>query len=307
MFIMSSGKQVMIFIDTDKHASPFDILMLADLFPESQSIYYSNVEPEDVQKIVQDAIFPRGPEGCKDTKLFIGGSNVEKANKIVKIALKSMFPPFELATIIDPSGAHTTGSGAVAKTLQILLKNNLGDLKGKNVTVLAATGPVGEITSSIYQSEGANVIVTSRKQDRADDLAERLNKDSQNKVIALKAGTPEEVGKAISNADVVMAAGSAGVQLLSIDTLKEHGKQCKVIADVNAVPPLGVENLDSQGDGVEIIPGILGVGALAVGALKNKVEAKLIAKAMDMPKGVLDYKIGYELAKKHVYKKMEKK
>ncbi len=307
MFIMSSGKQVMIFIDTDKHASPFDILMLADLFPESQSIYYSNVEPEDVQKIVQDAIFPRGPEGCKDTKLFIGGSNVEKANKIVKIALKSMFPPFELATIIDPSGAHTTGSGAVAKTLQILLKNNLGDLKGKNVTVLAATGPVGEITSSIYQSEGANVIVTSRKQDRADDLAERLNKDSQNKVIALKAGTPEEVGKAISNADVVMAAGSAGVQLLSIDTLKEHGKQCKVVADVNAVPPLGVENLDSQGDGVEIIPGILGVGALAVGALKNKVEAKLIAKAMDMPKGVLDYKIGYELAKKHVYKKMEKK
>tara|TARA_B100002003_G_C14070859_1_gene515223 strand:+ start:226 stop:1140 length:915 start_codon:yes stop_codon:yes gene_type:complete len=304
---MSSGKQVMIFIDTDKHASPFDILMLADLFPESQSIYYSNVEPEDVQKIVQDAIFPRGPEGCKDTKLFIGGSNVEKANKIVKIALKSMFPPFELATIIDPSGAHTTGSGAVAKTLQILLKNNLGDLKGKNVTVLAATGPVGEITSSIYQSEGANVIVTSRKQDRADDLAERLNKDSQNKVIALKAGTPEEVGKAISNADVVMAAGSAGVQLLSIDTLKEHGKQCKVVADVNAVPPLGVENLDSQGDGVEIIPGILGVGALAVGALKNKVEAKLIAKAMDMPKGVLDYKIGYELAKKHVYKKMEKK
>jgi len=297
----------MIFIDTDKHASPFDILMLADLFPESQSIYYSNVEPEDVQKIVQDAIFPRGPEGCKDTKLFIGGSNVEKANKIVKIALKSMFPPFELATIIDPSGAHTTGSGAVAKTLQILLKNNLGDLKGKNVTVLAATGPVGEITSSIYQSEGANVIVTSRKQDRADDLAERLNKDSQNKVIALKAGTPEEVGKAISNADVVMAAGSAGVQLLSIDTLKEHGKQCKVVADVNAVPPLGVENLDSQGDGVEIIPGILGVGALAVGALKNKVEAKLIAKAMDMPKGVLDYKIGYELAKKHVYKKMEKK
>ena len=90
----------MIFIDTDKHASPFDILMLADLFPESQSIYYSNVEPEDVQKIVQDAIFPRGPEGCKNTKLFIGGSNVEKANKIVKIALKSMFPPFQAAAEI---------------------------------------------------------------------------------------------------------------------------------------------------------------------------------------------------------------
>jgi len=307
MFIMASGKQVMIFIDTDKHASPFDILMLADLFPDSQSIYYSNVEPEDVQKIVQDAIFPRGPEGCKNTKLFIGGSNVEKANKIVKVALKSMVPPFELTTIIDPSGAHTTGSAAVAKTLQILLKNNLGDLKGKNVTVLAATGPVGEITSSIYQSEDANVIVTSRRQERADSLAERLNKNSSNKVRALKAAVPEEVGKAISNADVVMAAGSAGIQLLSLDILKNYGKHCKVVADVNAVPPVGVENLISQGDGVEVIPGVLGIGALAIGGLKNKVEAKLIAKAMEMPKGVLDYKIGYELAKEYVYKKIEKK
>jgi len=260
-----------------------------------------------VQKIVQDAIFPRGPEGCKNTKLFIGGSNVEKANKIVKVALKSMFPPFELTTIIDPSGAHTTGSAAVAKTLQILLKNNLGDLKGKNVTVLAATGPVGEITSSIYQSEDANVIVTSRRQERADSLAERLNKNSSNKVRALKAAVPEEVGKAISNADVVMAAGSAGIQLLSLDILKNYGKHCKVVADVNAVPPVGVENLISQGDGVEVIPGVLGIGALAIGGLKNKVEAKLIAKAMEMPKGVLDYKIGYELAKEYVYKKIEKK
>lgn len=304
--IMSTGKQVMIFLDTDKHASPFDILMLADLFPESQSIYYSNVNPEDVQKLVQDAIFPRGPEGCKNTKLFIGGSDVVKANEIVKIALKSMFPPFELTTIIDPSGAHTTGSGAVAKTLQILLKNNLGDLKGKKVTVLAATGPVGEITSSIYQSEGAIVTVTSRKQDRADTLAERLNKDSDNKVIALQAKTPEEVAKAISGAEVVLAAGSAGIQLLSKEILEKYGKSCKVVADVNAVPPLGVENLDSQGNGVEVVPGVLGVGALAIGSLKNKVEAKLISKAMEMPNGVLDYKIGYELAKKYVYKKLEK-
>jgi methylene-tetrahydromethanopterin dehydrogenase len=80
-----------------------------------------------------------------------------------------------------------------------------------------------------------------------------------------------------------------------------------VVADVNAVPPVGVENLKSQGDGVEVIPGVIGVGALAIGGLKNKVEGKLIAKAMDMPKGVLDYKIGYELAKEYVYKKMEKK
>ncbi len=303
---MSPGKQVMIFLDTDKHASPFDILLLADLFPEAQSIHYCNVDPDDVQKLVQDAIFPRGPEGCKNTKLFIGGSDVEKADKIVEVALKSMFSPFELATIIDPRGAHTTGSAAVAKTLQLLLKNNLGDFKGKNVTVLAATGPVGQITSSIYQSEGANVTVTSRKQERATDLAENLNRESSNKVTGVQAATPEEVGKTIADAEIVMAAGSAGVQLLSLDIMKNYGKKCKVVADVNAVPPVGVENLDSQGDGVEVVQGVYGVGALAIGALKNKVEAKLLTKAMESPKGVFDYKTGYQLAKDYVYKKLGK-
>ena len=302
----SPAKQVMIFLDTDKHASPFDILLLADLYPQAQSVYYGNVNPEDVQKLVQDSIFPRGPEGCKSTKLFIGGSDVEKANKIVEVALKSMFPPFELATVIDPSGAHTTSSAAVAKILHILLKNNLGDLKGKNVTVLAATGPVGQITSSIFQSEGSKVTVTSRRKDRALNLAETLNKTSENKVVGLQAATTEEVVLAISNSDVIMAAGSAGVQLISLDTLRNHGKQCNVIADVNAVPPVGVENLDPQGDGVELIPGLRGVGALAIGSLKNKVEAKIITKAMESPKGVFDYKIGYQLAKEYVYKKLGK-
>jgi methylene-tetrahydromethanopterin dehydrogenase len=104
-----------------------------------------------------------------------------------------------------------------------------------------------------------------------------------------------------------MAAGSAGIQILSLDILKNYGKHCKVVADVNAVPPVGVENLISHGDGVEVIPGVLGIGALATGGLKNKVEAKLIAKAMEMPKGVLDYKTCYKLAKEYVYKKIEKK
>ncbi len=296
----------MIFLDTDKHASPFDILLLADLYPEAQSIYYGNVNPDDVQKLVQDAIFPRGPEGCKSTKLFIGGSDVDNAEKIVKVALKSMFPPFELATVIDPRGAHTTGSAAVAKTLQILLKKNLGDLNGKNVTVLAATGPVGQITSSIYQSEGANVTVTSRRQDRATSLAEKLNQESSNKVTGIQAATPEEVGKTIAEADVVMAAGSAGIQLLSLEVLKSYGTRCKVVADVNAVPPVGIENLNSQSDAVEVTPGVYGVGALAIGALKNKVEAKLLTKAMESPKGVFDYKTGYGLAKEYVYKKLSK-
>ena len=132
-------KTVFIFLDTDKHASPFDILTAVDLFPDAQILTYSNVAPEDSKRIIQDSMFPRGPDGAKQTKLFIGGQDVEKAIQILEIAKKSMFPPFELAVIVDPRGAYTTASAAVAKTLLTSIEKGLGDFKGKTVTVLAGT------------------------------------------------------------------------------------------------------------------------------------------------------------------------
>src|SRR3989304_7898140 len=120
-------KTVILFLDTEKHASPFDILTAIDLFPDAQILTYRNVGPEDSKRIIQDAMFPRGPDGAKRTKVFIGGQDVEKATQMVEIAKKSMFPPFELAVIVDPRGAYTTASAAVARTLSTLMEKNLGD------------------------------------------------------------------------------------------------------------------------------------------------------------------------------------
>ena len=110
-------KKVIIFLDTDKHASPFDMLIAIDLFPEAQILHYSDVSLRDAKRIIQDAMFPRGPAGVKNTKIFIGGQDVEKALGILDVAKKSLFPPFELSVIIDPRGAYTTASAAVAKML----------------------------------------------------------------------------------------------------------------------------------------------------------------------------------------------
>ncbi|MEM4623466.1 MAG: methylene-tetrahydromethanopterin dehydrogenase N-terminal domain-containing protein, partial [Desulfurococcaceae archaeon] len=101
-------KLAILFLDTDKHVSPFEPLLVTDLFPNANLFLYSNVEPEDVVRIVQDAMFPRGPKGVKYTKMFIGGYDVEKVEKIVEIIKKTMFPPFEFTVIVDPRGANTT-------------------------------------------------------------------------------------------------------------------------------------------------------------------------------------------------------
>ncbi len=293
-----SRKKVIIFLDTDKHASPFDILIAIDLFPEAQILSYSDVDLRDAKRIIQDAMFPRGPGGAKHTKIFIGGQDVEKALEILDVAKKSMFPPFELSVIIDPRGAYTTASAAVAKTLKLFKEKGFGDFKGKNATILAGTGPVGQVAARLYAMEGSKVVLTSRKQDRATAVANKINEELGTlQVCGVQAAAPDETGEAIKEADVILAAGAAGIQLLPLSVLRDYGKQCKVVGDINAVPPLGIEGLKSTHENKEFLPGKFGIGALAIGPLKIQIEAELFKRAVESPKGILDYKSAYEIAK----------
>jgi len=300
-------KTVIIFLDTDKHASPFDILTAIDLYPDAQILTYSNVAVEDAKRIIQDAMFPRGPDGAKQTKIFIGGQDVEKAVDILEIAKRCMFPPFELAVIVDPRGAYTTASAAVAKTLATSIEKGLGDFKNKTVTVLAGTGPVGQIASRLYATEDAKVIVTSRDINRSTAVAKKINQETgTERAHGVQAATPNEIGESIKDSEVILSAGAAGIHLLPLNILKEHGKRCSVVGDINAIPPLGVEGLKPTDENTEILPGVWGIGALSIGTLKNKVEAQLFKRAVEAPKGVFDYKTAYDIAKSMVLAKLEK-
>jgi hypothetical protein len=301
-------KKVFIFLDTDKHASPFDILTTMDVFPDAAILKYEDVTVENAEKIIYDAMFPRGPEGAKHTKIFINGRDFKRVNEILEKAKKCMLPPFELAIIIDPRGAYTTATAAVAKTLELSLEKGFGGLENKAVTVLAGTGPVGQTAARLYASEKANVILTSRDLQRASLVATKINEETDSEWLrGVEAQASDEIGKAIENADIVLSTGAAGTQLLPLDILKEYGKKCRIVADINAIPPLGVEGLKSEANGEEILPNVFGIGALAIGKLKNKVEAELIKKAAEEPKGIFDYRMTYEIAKKAMLEKLEKK
>jgi hypothetical protein len=295
---LSNQKKVIIFLDTDKFASPFDILVAIDLYPDAQIINYSNVEVSDARRLIQDAMFPRGPEGAKHTKVFIGGQDVDKAMEILEIIKKSMFPPFELSVIVDPRGSNTTASAAVAKTIK-LYNNKFGDFTGKTATILAGTGPVGVVAAKLYASEGGNVILTSRKLERARAAADKINKELGNRqVCGVQASNIEETGKAIENADIVLACGAAGFQLLPLSILIEKGKKVKVLGDINAVPPLGIEGLKATHKGKEFTPGKFGFGALGIGPLKIQIEGEMFKQAVESPKGIVDYKTAYKIGKK---------
>jgi len=301
-------KKVFIFLDTDKNASPFDMLMVIDIFPEAAILKYENVTVEDAEKIVLDAMFPRGPEGAKHTKIFINGRDFKLANEVLEGIKSCLFQPFEVGIIIDPRGAYTTASAAVAETLKLSLEKGLGGLKNETITILAGTGPVGQTAARLYASEKANVIITSRDLHRSTSVATEINEEVKGeRVRGVEAQTPEDVGKAIKEADIILSAGAAGIQLLLLNTLRNYGKNCKIVADINAIPPLGVEGLKPEAEGDEFLPKILGIGALAIGRFKNQVESWLLRKAAEESKGVFSYMTAYEMARKSVLERLEKK
>ena len=249
-------KTVFVFLDTDKYCSPFDMLVAIDAFPDSMIFKYENVTGEDAPKIVYDLLFPRGPMGAAHTKIFINGSNFEMVEKVVEATQKAMkSAPWGNSIIVDPRGGYSTAAAAVAKTFGAAMEKGFGTLEGKNVTVLAGTGPVGQTAARIYAAEKANVTITSRTMAKGQAVADKINQEvGAQRVKVVEVTKPEQTAEAIKGAEIVLSAGAGGIQLLSGADLGAH-MQNRRRHQRHQTP--GVEGLGSNDDGKEIKPGVL--------------------------------------------------
>jgi methylene-tetrahydromethanopterin dehydrogenase len=297
-----SRPYIIFFLDTDEKASPFDICMAYDA-GYNVVVPYENVTPEDAKRIVQDAIFSRDPKGIKHTCFFIGGKNVERAEEVLEVVKKTMFPPFQTNIIVDPGGAYTTASAMVAKVEEALEEHNLGELSTKTCAIFG-TGAVGRVAAILLARLGCDVIIASINPERKDgeEYAQGFSKTFREKygvkVEGAFAPTPEKKLEIIEKSDIIFCAPKAGVQVITKEMLKEV-KRLKVIADVNAVPPFGVEGIKPNDDMREIAPGIFGIGALTIGKLKHKVEEEMLKEARISSKGeIYDYNYAIQVARR---------
>ncbi len=289
-------KDILLFLDTDENSSPFDILMSYDAgFDEV--VTYDQVTAEKAESLVQDAIFPRGPEGVNHTNFLIGGAEAEEVRKILEKTQGAMFPPFEASIVVDPRGSNTTGSSLVAKVEKGLIDKLDSDMENKKVTILAGTGPVGRVVAKLCSIDGAEVTITSRNEERANNISSEISDECGYEIFGVRASNDEEIIDAVEDADVIVSAGPEGVRIVSEEILEKLQDKPRVVADVNAVPPTGIENLDPNDDGEEIMEGIYGFGALAIGGLKRKVEKDLLTRAKESEKGLFDHESAFESAK----------
>ncbi len=287
-------KHLLYFLTTDPHPSPFDINMAYDAGFHAV-MPYGNVTEESAGLLVQDIIFSRGPKGAKFSAIFIGGNDVELAERVREAAIKNMFPPFQVSMMIDPKGAYTTAVALVAK-----VDKALGGLKKKRVAIPGATGPVGRVAAALCAKLGSEVLIGSRQLTAAERLAHQLSERAGGVVKGAQMATDEEKISRLRDADVILTTGKAGVQMISETVLKAL-LPGKVVADVNAVPPTGIYGLSPNDELKEIAPGIKGIGALAVGVLKYDVEMEMLEAIRTSERfTVLDENAAMEIARRRL-------
>lgn len=282
-----------------KHMSPFDVNMALDAGFDT-AIPYTSVTLDDVTGLVQDAIFSRGPEGVKRTGMFIGGKRAIEALDMMKRAKAAMVPPFEISVFADPAGSFTTAAAMVA-CVKVALKEKFStELNGKRIAILGGTGVVGFASGVIAAIDGAQAtLIGYDGPDRVRKLAEEANARFSVNIAYADGSTEEQKEELVRGADIIFAAGPAGKRLITLDQMKQ-AKHLRVVADVNAVPPSGVEGV-SVNDNATPIPGIsaVGIGALVVGNIKYKTQAGLFKEMIETEKPLyLDFRDAYALAQK---------
>lgn len=286
-------------LTTAKNLSPFDVNMALDA-GWTHAVPYTDVAQDDVQGLVQDAIFSRGPKGVKRTGLFIGGRDTLGAMQMLRSAKTSMVPPFEISVFADPSGAFTTAAGMVALAENALAQQHGISLHGATVMILGGTGPVGQISAILSAEAGANVLLVGRQLEKAQQVAELCNRDLGNSGAPIQGAADASKGELIRSVDVVFATGAAGIQLLGAE-LVASAPRLKVAADVNAVPPSGIAGLEPHHKGHPIAgspSGAVGIGALAIGNVKYHTQSRLLREMHEADKPVyLHYSHAFAVAR----------
>jgi hypothetical protein len=279
--------KILLCLDTDPQPSVFDAVVAVDAAAE-QLLRHGGVTPDAVRNLVYGAMFTRAPGDLKNTAIFIGGSDVAAGEALLAKVRECFFGPMRVSVMLDSNGSNTTAVAAVAKLLRAA-----GDVKGRRAVIFAGTGPVGVRAAGLLAKAGAVVTMTSRRGANPgliESLKQRFGGTIETAVVADAA----QAAKVLDGAVVALSAGPPGVQLVPRSAWANR-PGLVAVADLNAVPPLGIEGIEVTDNAVDR-DGVKAFGALGVGGLKMKIHKACIARLFERNDLVLDAETIVEVA-----------
>jgi hypothetical protein len=288
-------KNVLLQLDTDEHPSAFDAIVAHDAGVEVL-LSYGGVKHEDARELAQDAFFTRGVDDLNTMAVWVGGKDVAAGEAIFAEVQKAFFGPFKVSVMLDSNGCNTTAATTIARIAKARR------LAGSRAVVLGV-GAVGLRSAVLLRNEGCDVTIVALPADLfGDDRPYRrprgLGVAQELGLEVSEPGNREELEATLDGAQIVLAAGPAGVQVLRRDFWAGHDS-LELLADYNAAEPLGLEGTEATDDLADY-DGKLVLGALAIGGPKMKVHKACVRRLFERNDQVLDTDAVYEVAKELV-------
>jgi methylenetetrahydrofolate/methylenetetrahydromethanopterin dehydrogenase (NADP+) len=275
-------------LDSSRLPSVFDQVVAYDAGAD-RIMSQGGVTEGEVRDLVHGCIFTRSPKDMKNTAIFIGGADMAAGEKLLAAATKAFFANFRVSTMLDSNGSNTTAVAAVVKITQALG----GSVKGRKIVVTAGTGPVGTRAAGLFAKAGADVVITSRKPEDGERVSAEICKRFGGTVRSVPLREPAQAAAVVAGAEVLLNAGPAGVLLIPRDA---WAGKFKVVVDLNALPPLGIEGVEVNDDG-ETREGAIAFGALGIGNFKMKLHKECIMRLFTRSDLVLDAETIEDVAK----------
>jgi methylenetetrahydrofolate/methylenetetrahydromethanopterin dehydrogenase (NADP+) len=288
-------KKILLQLDTEEHPSPFDAIVAHDAGVDVL-LSHSGVKAESARGLAQDAFFTRGVDDLNTMAVWVGGKDVSAGEEVFAQVQKAFFGPFRVSVMLDSNGCNTTAATTIARIAKAR------SLNGDRAVVLGL-GAVGLRSATLLQQEGCEVTVASLPPDLfGDDRPyHRPRGLSVAEKIGLEIREPSdrsELEAALDGAQIVLAAGPAGVEVLRRDAWAA-AESVELLADYNAAEPLGIEGTKATDDLADY-DGKVVLGALAIGGPKMKVHKACVRRLFESNDQVLDTDAVYAVAKELV-------
>jgi hypothetical protein len=279
-------RKLLLQLDTAPHPSVFDRVVAYDGGAD-EVMSYGGVTEASVRDLVHGCIFTRGPKDLHNTAIFIGGTDMAAGERLLAAVKKAFFGPMRVSVMLDSNGSNTTAVAAVARMQQAA-----GSLSGRRALIAAGSGPVGTRAAGLLAKAGADVTLTTRRSGGA--IADQIRQRFGGKVQELTMADASGAAKALEGIELLLNAGPPGVTMVPKHAWAGRAG-LKVAADINAVPPLGIEGVEVTDNGVDR-NGVTAFGALGIGGLKMKIHKTCIARLFEKNDYVLDVETISEIA-----------
>ena len=282
-------RNLLLQLDSSPLPSVFDRVVAYDGGAD-EIMSYGGVTAGAVRDLVHGVMFTRGPKDLHHSAIWVGGASMPDGERLLAEVQATFFGPMRVSVMLDSNGSNTTAVAAVHK-----LASTVDTLRGRRVVVTAGTGPVGTRAAGLFARAGADVTLTSRSPEEGERVVQQVHARFGGRVRAVTMRDASQASGAIEGAELLLNCGPAGVMLAGRDAWA--GRPGLIAAaDLNAVPPLGIEGIDPMDNGVDR-DGVRVFGAIGVGNYKMKLHKACVARLFTRNDLVLDAETIDDLAR----------